>query len=475
MSSPQEIKNNKDISIQILDKSIGGHKVDQIYSNLSKISIHNGVEARESNYIISQIELTEQTKLDTKSDHREKSEIISQFELRWRDLDVKVNIMDKKSKQKKEKTILNKVSGIVKSGECLGIIGSSGAGKTTLMNFLSRKIQNRNLKSSGEILLNNKNVAPSVINRISCYVMQDDILEPTMTPLEILMFTAKLKLNLSVTEIEQRVYKMITDLHLIHCINTRVGSTVKRGISGGEKKRTSIAVELISDPKIIFLDEPTTGLDSYNAYQVILLLSHLSKKGKIVIYTIHQPSSEIFYILDNICILAAGKTVYYGTKSKCFDCFNLFGLPVPASFNPFEYFIEMTNVTAVMNEKVLSLYPSLIDIENKESRYEAYVDILSGIFEDNKQMLYVDDVTTIKTNGVDNHTESQVIPTSNSLDDDIINVYVSIKKNFCYELSLLVGRGTLINLRNSNILILRIGQNMFVALFVAALFFNVKI
>jgi ABC-type multidrug transport system ATPase subunit len=154
------------------------------------------------------------------------------------------------------------------------------------------------LVTSGDCLLNGRQLKNQDLDFISAYVMQDDILEATLTPLEILMFTAKLKLNLPEKEIESNVRTMIKDLHLENCQNTRIGDNISRGVSGGERKRTSIGVELIIDPKIIFLDEPTTGLDSFNAFEVILLLRKLSRKGNIIIFTIHQPSSEIYYGLD---------------------------------------------------------------------------------------------------------------------------------------------------------------------------------
>ncbi|MFM7857459.1 MAG: ATP-binding cassette domain-containing protein, partial [Flammeovirgaceae bacterium] len=106
-------------------------------------------------------------------------------------------------------TILNGISGRVKGGECLAILGSTGAGKTTLLNYLSKKIETVNLRATGEVLLNNKVIDSDNFHLISSYVMQDDILEPLMTPKEILLFTAKMRLTLSQIDIEQRVIKML--------------------------------------------------------------------------------------------------------------------------------------------------------------------------------------------------------------------------------------------------------------------------
>jgi ABC-type multidrug transport system ATPase subunit len=330
----------------------------------------------------------------------------------WRDVNIKVKIKGKKSQ---DKLILSQVSGEISSGEVLGIIGSSGAGKTTLMNFLSHKVKSRNLTSTGEVLINNSKTSTKAISALSCYVMQDDILEALMTPLEILMFTAKLKLDLPIRDIEYRVLKMIKDLHLDKCINTKVGNDTKRGISGGERKRTSIGVELISDPMIIFLDEPTTGLDSYNAYEVILLLKKLSREGKIVIFTIHQPSSEIYYLLDKINILANGKTVYFGDTRKCFDCFDLFNLHVPLNYNPFEHFLETTNVTAVDNIFILNKYPFLAEIEDRGIRYSKYVDELNMVYESNKENFLLKNNLVVGTiNGDLEDTAQNLSPQTNT-------------------------------------------------------------
>jgi ABC-type multidrug transport system ATPase subunit len=378
-------------------------------------------------------------------------------ELVWKDVQI-FTIPKNKNDQKNVKFVLNKVSGKIRSGECLAIIGASGAGKTTLLNYLSKKIQTKNLVMEGEYNINGQPVKPHLFNFISAYVMQDDILEASLTPLETFMFTAKLKLQLTGLEIEERVRKMIQDLHLTKCQHTRIGSVIKRGVSGGERKRTSIGVELISDPKIIFLDEPTTGLDSYNAYEVISLLRKLSMQGKVVIFTIHQPSSEIFYLLDRLCILALGKTVYFGPSEKCFDHFESINLPVPSLYNPFEHFMEITNITTVENPKILSLYPELESIENLGQRYEKYVDILNTKFEE-KKFLFIEDKSEIRKMTHENleYFESK-----------------SIRKNIFKEIGLLVGRAIIINLRNARVLYLKIIQSLITAVLIAALFVRVR-
>jgi len=270
----------------------------------------------------------------------------------------------------------------------LAIIGSSGAGKTTLLNFLSQKIEASKLKIEGEVKLNNQPINIDQFNALASYVMQDDILEPVMTPAEVLLFTAKLKLDEPIEEIERKVFSMIKELNLMKCKDTQIGNELIRGVSGGERKRTSIGVELISDPDIIFLDEPTTGLDSYNAYEVIDLLKQLSKQGKMVIFTIHQPCSEIYELLEKLYVLALGKTIYFGSSEKAYNMFEKFGIPVPLNYNPFEHFIENTTLSAIENVNENNYpfaYLNLKSIEDNQERYKLYVTHLNETFTQNKE------------------------------------------------------------------------------------------
>ena len=128
---------------------------------------------------------------------------------------------------------------------------------------------------------------------------------------EALTFAARLKLKMSEAEQDERVNQLINDLGLQDCADTRVGDERKKFISGGERKRTSIGVELITDPQVILLDEPTSGLDSFTAVKIVKLLQKLARsKGKTVISTIHQPSSESFLNFYRLILMADGFIVY---------------------------------------------------------------------------------------------------------------------------------------------------------------------
>lgn len=381
---------------------------------------------------------------------------VPELELEWKDLvmQTKVNKKDKEP----PKIILNHINGRVRSGEALAIIGSSGAGKTTLLNLISRKIESKNLTFSGQLLLNGHEIDINKFNSVVAYVMQDDILEAVMTPLEILLFTAKLKLDLPEEEIEKRVLQMLNDLNLYKCKDTKVGSTLIRGVSGGERKRTSIGVELISDPRIIFLDEPTTGLDSYNAYEVVILLRQLAASGRMVIFTIHQPASEIFQLLDKLCILALGKTVYFGPSMMSYDQFEILGLPCPPKYNPFEHYMELTTQASVNNPNVLKVYPELEAIEHIQTRYNRYTTILSESFEKNKP----------------NYLENYEPITEFSEDTQKMFKSKDITKGFAVEFGYLYFKHTIIALRAPKLFFVKIFQNLLTAVIIGVLFQNVK-
>lgn len=153
-------------------------------------------------------------------------------------------------------------------GQTLFIMGASGAGKTSLLNILSDRITPKDGDVlSGERLINDKlKVDDNNFGKISGYVMQDDILFAYFTPREALEFAAKMKLaHLSEEARTTRIDALINDLGLKNSQNTQIGSVMRKTISGGERKRTAIGVELITAPSLILLDEPTSGLDSFKA------------------------------------------------------------------------------------------------------------------------------------------------------------------------------------------------------------------
>jgi ABC-type multidrug transport system ATPase subunit len=211
------------------------------------------------------------------------------------------------------KPIIKNLTGCFLPGKMTAIMGASGAGKTTLLKAIAGEGARGVL--TGELQVNGHNVDTDTIRRESGFVFQDDLIMATMTVREAITFSARLRLPpaMPLAEKVTRVEQVIQLLHLDNCADTIIGSALtKGGISGGERKRVAIGMELITNPSILFLDEPTTGLDTYTAYSVVNTLHHLADSGRTIVATIHQPSSDIFHLFDNLIVLSQGHIVYQG-------------------------------------------------------------------------------------------------------------------------------------------------------------------
>ena len=186
------------------------------------------------------------------------------------------------------KHILNNANGHVRPGEMVAILGPSGSGKTSLLNVLAGRIRlSKGSKYSGDIKFNDTPHSRDKFGNIGAFVQQDDILLGTMTPKELFSFSLQMTSTLSSEEVKARVDALIERLRLDSCQNTLFGSKIIKGLSGGEKKRTSIGYELITNPSVLLLDEPTSGLDSTTSYSICKLLKQEAKRGMTILATIH--------------------------------------------------------------------------------------------------------------------------------------------------------------------------------------------
>ncbi|XP_061397507.1 ATP-binding cassette sub-family G member 4-like, partial [Musca vetustissima] len=263
--------------------------------------------------------------------------------------------------KKAQKQILKGLSGEFRAGELSAIIGPSGCGKTTLINLLAGY---RIKRKSDNIFIDDRPLNRGKFRKISRYVLQDDYISPHFTVVETMMMASKFKLNPCCNR-EQRYATISTLLEffgLQEQANTRIAN-----LSGGELKRVCIAVELINKPVVIFLDEPTTGLDESTAYQCLLQLKKLAQSGHTVICTLHSPSFRLLQLIDNIYTMAEGQCVYQGAVQNIVQYLELFGLKCPMNYNPADFLIEATThaygnihdqmVKAVDNGKILKWQP----------------------------------------------------------------------------------------------------------------------
>uniref|UniRef100_A0A8C5YX76 ATP-binding cassette sub-family G member 2-like n=1 Tax=Marmota marmota marmota TaxID=9994 RepID=A0A8C5YX76_MARMA len=221
-----------------------------------------------------------------------------------------------------EKEILSNINGIMKPG-LNAIMGPRGGGKSSLLDVLAARKDPHGL--SGEVLINGDGVGMG-----------------TLTVRENLQFAAALRLPTTMTNHEknERINKLIQDLGLSKVTNFKAGTQF---VSRGERKRTNIAMELITDPPILFLDEPTAGLDSSTASAILLLLKSISERGRTIIFTIHQPRYSIFKLFDSLTLFASGKLMYYGPAQEALEYFQSAGYQCEPYSNPAYFFLDVIN------------------------------------------------------------------------------------------------------------------------------------
>ncbi|OJD16227.1 hypothetical protein AJ78_03607 [Emergomyces pasteurianus Ep9510] len=243
------------------------------------------------------------------------------------------------------KQILSGIQGSAHPGQLMAIMGASGAGKTTFLDILARK--NKRGIVEGVFYVNGEKVDDDKYRSVMGFVDQEDTMLPTLTVHETILTSALLRLprNMSRAAKEQKVYEVEKQLGISHIKDQIIGSEEGngRGISGGEKRRVGIACELVTSPSILFLDEPTSGLDAFNAFNVVECLVTLAKNfNRTVIFTIHQPRSNIVALFDQLILLAEGKTVYSGPFASCQPYFDHIGYSCPAGFNIADYLVDLT-------------------------------------------------------------------------------------------------------------------------------------
>jgi len=215
------------------------------------------------------------------------------------------------------------------SGNLVGIMGGSGTGKSTLLNLLNGKID----PTSGRVHINGYSIGRAGREGVIGYVPQDDLLFEELTVYQNLYFNARICFSdFSPSLLKNTVDKVLNDLGLEEIKDLKVGDPLNKTISGGQRKRLNIALELMREPSVLFVDEPTSGLSSTDSLKVMWLLKDLARKGKLVIAIIHQPSSEIYKLLDKLWLLdKGGFPIYNGNPIDAVVYFKTMSMQVNAA------------------------------------------------------------------------------------------------------------------------------------------------
>ncbi|XP_043581092.1 ATP-binding cassette sub-family G member 1-like isoform X1 [Bombus pyrosoma] len=238
--------------------------------------------------------------------------------------------------RKGTKVILRGICGQFKSGELTAILGPSGAGKSTLLNILAGYKSADSV--TGHISINGQTRDENYFKKMSCYIMQEDLLQPWLTVQEAMQFAVDLKLD----NISQKAKSIAID-EILNILRLRhAKDTTTECLSGGERKRLSIALELVSNPPVVFLDEPTTGLDEISAAQCTDLLKSLVRLGRTIICSLHTPSASIFAKFDHIYVIAAGQCIYRSTVHNLVPFVRQIGIECPKHYNPADFVIEIS-------------------------------------------------------------------------------------------------------------------------------------
>lgn len=244
--------------------------------------------------------------------------------------------------KKGARSILDDVTIRVKGGEALALMGPSGAGKSTLLQLACMSLKGGTI--TGSVTFNKTPVSLAMFQLYAALVEQYDRHWAFLTVREVMDYTAALCVPGAQEKLTGRVQALIDHMGLGECQHTRCGNDLLKGISGGQKKRLSIAQALLKSPAFLFLDEPTSGLDASSAASVTEFLVEWARKANVVVVaTIHQPALDIFMSFSNVMFMANGRTAYYGRPGDVQTHCDSVGKPLPLLTNPADHFMMLIN------------------------------------------------------------------------------------------------------------------------------------
>lgn len=361
-----------------------------------------------------------------------------------------------------DKPILKGISGVISPARLTAVMGASGAGKTTFLNMLAGFTKGK-VTITGDIKVNGETLTVERMRTISGFVHQEDVILDTMTVREALTFSAKLKLPSSMgsKEKEQRALDVASLLNLTKSLDSLVGSSMIKGISGGEKRRLSLGMEMITNPSLLFLDEPTSGLDTFTAQLVMKILSNLAcRYGRTVVCTIHQPSSEIFNLFDDLIVLADGQVVFHGEGSLTVEYFASLGYHCPQFTNPADY-LFMEVLYTEREDEALDFLAAPSRTEEAHARVEADRARVAGLIDAWKDCAL-------------NTQMSEAMKDTKNLEQGISLAAIQHRASWGTQMLLLANRTARNQWRNQLILKGKIGQSLVLSLIVGLIYLQVN-
>ncbi|VVC91574.1 unnamed protein product [Leptidea sinapis] len=339
------------------------------------------------------------------------------------------------SNGKASKLILRGLNGEFHSGQLTAILGPSGAGKSTLLNVLAGY---RVDGASGMICTNGEARDLASFRKLSRYIMQEDLLQPLITVQEAMLMAADLKLGNKLNK-EKKAVVVDEIIDLLRLGKAR--HTTSERLSGGEKKRLSIALELVNNPPVVFLDEPTTGLDDVASSTCLSLLKRVARGGRTVVCSLHTPSARLFSVFDHVYVVAEGRCAYQGTSAGVVPFLRELNLPCPTTYNPADFIIEVSS-----------------------GEYGSHLDRMVAAVENGRCQRWRDYGLEMENSGCGELDIEQ-------LNSGVISSHTYEYESSGYEqFSVLVKRMALQTFRNAGYLRLRFGLHVFIGVIVGALF-----
>ncbi|KAL4715556.1 hypothetical protein ACJJTC_009182 [Scirpophaga incertulas] len=333
------------------------------------------------------------------------------------------------------KIILRSISGEFKSGQLTAILGPSGAGKSTLLNILAGY---RVAGASGQIFINGESRDLKQFRKLSRYIMQEDLLQPFITVQEAMTIAADLKLGSAITK-EKKAVVVDEIVQLLRL--TKAKNTATERLSGGERKRLSVALEMLNNPPVIFLDEPTTGLDDVASSTCLSLLKRVARGGRTVVCSLHTPSARLFAELDHVFVVAGGRCAYHGSAAGVVPFLADLNLPCPTTYNPADFIIEVSS-----GEYGPHADRMVAAVENGRNQHWRHYTTDEFAVEDLE-------LEQLNSGGVENHSYKH-------------------GSTACQQFLVLLRRMLLQTVRNTNYLWLRVGLHVFLGFIVATLFYR---